>query len=278
VRAVGLPPWWLRAPRPPFGRVTDVLEAPSGLSIATAALALALLAAAAAAALRSGRRELAAAALMALALMVALGLVTASTPSSANLFAVIAYTIWWAAPAGMFVWLVLGYAAVVFARGRVPSPVPPRRVALATAAGVLGLGALGAVVAAAEEPDRLENAFDPARTIVERVRAETPRDGTVFITGSPTEMGENLQGSVAYGLRRSGVPFVVSSLPGIGTRYDPLRRAHDRVLTVTERPAAGSAAPATAREIARVTLAGVPADAPPDQRDARPVVVTLSPP
>jgi hypothetical protein len=36
--------------------------------------------------------------------------------------------------------------------------------------------------------------------------------------------------------------------------------------------------PAGAREIARVTLAGVPSDAPPDQRGTRPVVVTLGQP
>src|SRR3954451_3877366 len=60
VRAVGVPPWWLQAPRQPFERVSEVIIAPDALSIAAAALVLALLAAAAAAALRGGRRELAA--------------------------------------------------------------------------------------------------------------------------------------------------------------------------------------------------------------------------
>jgi hypothetical protein len=276
VRTVGVGPWWLRAPRPPFGRVTDVTTEPSGLAIASAALVLALLAVAAGAALRSRHRELGAAAVMALVLMGALLLVTASTPSSANLFAVISYTIWWAAPAGMFAWLVLGYAAAVWARGRLPVVTTPgRRRVLAVAAGVLAVTAVGAFVAGAEKPDRLENAFSPARSIVDRVRAEVPAGETVFITGSATEMGENLQGSVAYGLRRSGVPFVVSSLPGIGTRYDPAQHPHESVLTVTERPSPGS--PPAGREIARVTLSDVPADAPPDQRGTRPVVVTLAP-
>jgi hypothetical protein len=114
------------------------------------------------------------------------------------------------------------------------------------------------------------------------VRAEAPRGHTVFITGSATEMGENLQGSVAYGLRRSGVPFVVSSLPGIGTRYDPARHAHEGVLTIEERRAGAGPLPVpvppAAREIARVTLSAVPSDAPPDQRGTRPVVVTLASP
>jgi hypothetical protein len=277
VRAVGVPPWWLRGPRPPFDRVVDVKTAPSALSIASAALVLALLAVAAALALRHGRRDLAAAALIALALMAALVLVTAGTPSSANLFAVIAYTIWWAAPAGMFVWLVLGYAAAVLVRGRVsPAALSGRRAAMAGAAGMVGVAVVGALVAGAEKPDRLERAFEPARTIVDRVRAETPPGHTVFIVGSPTEMGEDLLGSVAYGLRRSGIPFVVSTLPGIGTRYDPARHPHEGVLTVTERPSGPG--PPGAREIARVTLAAVPSDAPPAQRDTRAVVVTLAPP
>jgi hypothetical protein len=283
VRTVGVPPWWLRAPRPPFGRVSDVIESPDAASTASAVLVLALLAVAAAAALRTGRRELAAAALIALALMAALLLVTASTPSSVNLFGVIGYTLWWAAPAGMFAWLVLGYAAVVFAGERRPAwRLPSRRVVPATAAGVSCVVVVGALVAAAERPDRLQRAYDPARAIVDAVRAQVPAGHTVFVTGSRSEMGENLQGGVAYGLRRSGVPFVVTSLPGIGTRYDPARHAHDSVLTVDERRPGAAVAPRPlvppARVIARVTLAGVPDDVLPEQRGVRPVVVTLGPP
>jgi hypothetical protein len=292
VRAVGVPPWWLRAPRAPFSRVGDVNDSPGALSIATAALVLALLATTAAISLRRGRRDLAAAALIALALMGALLLVTASTPNTQNLFAVIAYTIWWAAPAGMFVWLVLGYAAVVAIaagrrrefdalRGRVPGAAG--RVPVAAVAGLAAAVAVGVLVAVEERPDRLEKAFHPAGTIIDRVRGSAQAGHTVLIAGSPTEMGENLLGSVAYALRRSGVPFVVESLPGIGTRYSPASHPHDSTLTVEERrPGVGAlpvpAPAANAREIARVTLSGVPADAPPDQRGTRPVVVTLFPP
>ena len=293
VRAVGVPPWWLRAPRAPFSRVGDVNDSPGALSIASAALVLALLAATAAISLRRGRRDLAAAALMALALMGALLLVTASTPNSQNLFAVIAYTIWWAAPAGMFVWLVLGYAAVVaigagrrreFEALRARVPAAAGRVPVAAVAGLAAVVAVGVLVAVEEKPDRLEKAFHPAGTIIDRVRGTAPAGHTVLITGSPTEMGENLLGSVAYALRRSGVPFVVETLPGIGTRYSPASHPHDSTLTVEERrPGAGApsvpgsrpAPGANAREIARVILSGVPADAPPDQRGTRPVVVTL---
>jgi hypothetical protein len=146
---------------------------------------------------------------------------------------------------------------------------------------VVGVAVVGVLVGGAEKPDRLEKAFAPARTIVDRVRAETPAGHTVLIAGSPTEMGEDLLGSVAYGLRRSGIPFVVPTLPGIGTRYDPARHPHEGVLTVEERRAGAGQLPVpvppSAREIARVTLSAVPSDAPPDQRGTRAVVVTLAP-
>ncbi|MEA2471449.1 MAG: hypothetical protein QOE38_2448, partial [Thermoleophilaceae bacterium] len=62
---------------------------------------------------------------------------------------------------------------------------------------------------------------------------------------------------------------------------DPARHPHGGVLTVDERRAGAAPAPvprpAPAREIARVTLSNVPADAPPAQRGTRPVYVTLAP-
>ena len=267
VRAVGVPPWWLREPRAPFTRIAEVIEAPSALSTASAALVLVLLLALGVAGLRSRRREIAVAAFLALGLMIALFGVTATTPGGAPLFPVISYTIWWASPAGMFAWLVLAFGLFDLLRGRVPSRA--RRLTVpATAAGVVSVAVAGALVAAGEKHDRLENAFDPAATIVERVRAGVVRSGTVFITGDRDEIAVDLQGAIAYGLRSRGLPFVVSSLPGIGTRYDPARHPHDMVLAVTaQRPAAG------ARVIARAVLVNVPSDAP---RARRAVFVTLS--
>jgi hypothetical protein len=95
-----------------------------------------------------------------------------------------------------------------------------------------------------------------------------------MVQGSATEIATDLQGGVAYALRRSGVPFVVSSLPGIGTRYDPGRHPHTRVLEVLDRPGPGQAG---AGVIARVVLTDVPSDAPPAERAHRAIVVTLTP-
>jgi hypothetical protein len=268
VRAVGTPPWWLKPPRAPFTRIAEVIEPPTALSTATAIVVLLALAGVALAAFRSRRRELAAGALLALGLVVSLFAVTASTPSGGPLFAVISYTIWWASPAGMFAWLALGFGAVTLLLRRARR----LRTALARwapAAGFAMVLVVGVLVAAGEKRDRLEGLFGPARAIADRAVAGAPRSGTVFITGDPGEVTTDLQGALAYALRDHGIPFVVSSLPGIGTRYDPARTAAGTVLTVTSRPPPGGV-----RVIAHEVVENVPADAPPGRRT---VYVTLAP-
>jgi hypothetical protein len=217
---------------------------------------------------RSRRRDVAAAALLALALMASLFAVTASSPGHGLLFATISYTIWWASPAGMFAWLVLGFGAatLLFRTDRL-APLRARLAAgagrvgrPAIAVGVLAVAAVGAAIAAGENRNRLETLFAPARAVADRVRADAPRGPTIFITGDKNEIALGLQSAVAYAMRDEGLSFVVSSLPGIGTRYDPGRHPHDLVMTVTEHPAPG--APIFTREV----LVNVPADAPPSRR------------
>src|SRR5204863_7706275 len=99
--------------------------------------------------------------------------------------------IWWASPAGMFAWLVIGFAVIGWLRGRVPAPAP-RVAAAAIAVGTVAVATVGALVAARQKHDRLENAFDPARAIVDRVRAEAPQTGTVFVTGDRDEVAVDL--------------------------------------------------------------------------------------
>jgi hypothetical protein len=229
-------------------------------------LFLAALAGLVAAGIRSRRRDIAAAALIALALMASLFAVTASSPGHGLLFATISYTIWWASPAGMFAWLVLGFGAVtlLLASDRVGAPrvraLSARVAGPATAAGLVAVAVIGAVVAAGENRNRLETLFRPARAVADHVRADAPRGATVLITGDRNEIALGLQSAVAYAMRDEGLSFVNSSLPGIGTRYDPARHPHDMVMTVTEHPVAGD--PVFAREV----LVNVPANGPPSRR------------
>jgi hypothetical protein len=275
VRAVGIPPWWLQGPRIPFARLAEVVQDPAPFAVVTALSVLALLGGLVAVALRSRRRDVALAALLALTLMLSLFAVTASSPNNGPLLVAISYTIWWASPAGMFTWLVLGFGAAALVSGADRGLALRTRLAagvgrgrLAAAAGVLAVAGVGALVAAGENRDRLETLFAPARTIADHVRAEAPPEATVFITGDKGEVATDLQSAVAYALRGSGRRFVVSSLPGIGTRYDPNRHPHDWVMTVTEHPSPGS------RVVVREAVVNAPIDAPPGRRT---FFVTLAP-
>lgn len=275
VRAVGVPPWWLEPPRGTFTRVAEVSYDPSRSAIVTAALMLAGLLAVAVAALRAGRRDLAAAALLGLGMLLALAFVTASTPSGGVLFGVVGYTLWWASPAGMFCWLVVGLGVVaLLARSGRARAVTGRVPQAAPAIAVAAMAAIGAAVASGGNPDRFQKAFDSTRDIVDAVGDRASGAGTVLIEGPRTEIASELKGAIAYGLRGRGVRFLSADPPGIGTRYDPARHTHDVSieLVVVE----GDAAQPNAGEvIAREVLGGVPADAAPAQRARRTVVVTL---
>jgi hypothetical protein len=281
VRAVGVTPWWLRAPQVPFARISDVVNPPGAASIATAAACFLALAALGVAGARVGRRDILAAALLALGLIIALGIVTTGTPSGHGLFAVISYTLWWASPAGMYCWLALGFGAVVVVMSRLDrganrrrpvqpeSVLPVLRVAL-PAAGLLAVLAVAGAVAARGKDDRLESAFGPSSAVAQAVRGPVRGAGTVLVSGVSGEGSFVIQSAIVNELRRIGVPFVVSSLPGIGTRYDPAKRPHDAVVAVYAREAPASAG----RVVARVVLRDFPTDAP---RPAQQFVVTIRP-
>ena len=268
VHGIGFQPWWLQSPRSVYLRVVEITYPPSGTAVATAILMLILLGAVALGGFRAGRRDLAAAALLALGLMLALGLVTATTPTAGRQFAVVGYTLWWASPAGMFGWLVVGLgAAALLGRSERLKVLLSRAPAAASAGALAGVAALAAVVAAGGGPERFEKAFDRTHSLVDAARAQVPAGGTVMIDGPLTEIGTELKGAIAYGLRDKGVRFLSADPPGIGTRYDPALHPHDRVLQVDAVPLAGG------RVIAREVLRGVPTS----QDPPAPVVLTLKP-
>lgn len=249
-RAVGVPPWWLRHPLAPFARVTEVLNGPGAFTTVTAVAVLVLLLAAA---VFGRRRGVTVPALLALGLMAALFAVTATTPSGPPLFLTISYTIWWASFAGMFAWLVLFHAAVVLLEARIPRLAFPWRYAGASAAAVAGV-----VVAAGLGPDQLRGAYRPAGSIADRVIAVVPHPEKVFVRGDTSDLAFDLQGTLAYRLRDEGIAFVVDSLPGIGTRYDPAQHPHTTTLTVSGTPPG-----AHERLVTRATFGNVPSNGPP---------------
>jgi hypothetical protein len=253
VRAVGVPPWWLGHPLAPFTRVAEVLNGPGAFTTITGVLVLVLLLAVGA---FGYRRDLAVPAATAVGLMAALFVVTATTPGGAPLFLSISYTIWWASFAGMFAWLVLFHAAVVLVRWRLP-----RLGFRWSYAGAVAVAAAGILVALDLGRDRLHGMFRPASSIADRVVAAVPPSAVVFVRGDNSELAFDLEGAIAYRLRDQGVGFVTGSLPGIGTRYDPVRHPHTMTVSVTGRPPRPGE-----RLVSRVTFVNVPSDAPPGRR------------
>ena len=215
-RAVGVPPWWLRAPQDPVARLGDVVSEPSALQLLSAVLVVGGLIFMVVAGLRSGRRDAAAAGAIGLVMCVALALVAASTPKEAGLVFTIAYTLRWASPAGMWIWLALGWGAAMvigprLGRARVPALLRPLS--------VVAVAVVGALVAAGIGPDLLERRYEPAAEVADRVRAELP-------PGSPVSVDAGLdafdfQAATVYELRRRGEPVVAPFIaPQLGGQYD----------------------------------------------------------
>ncbi|MEA2272013.1 MAG: hypothetical protein QOI98_721, partial [Solirubrobacteraceae bacterium] len=230
--AVGVAPWWLRPQRDGLERLADVGFAPGALMTASALALLAALVAALALALRRGERDLAAGLALALALCAAVATVTARSPTEHDLFSTIGYTLWWAAVAGMFAWVVLGWAAIRLLRPR--WRLEALRPALMVA-GVAAVAAIGVAVSAAERPDPRHRNYRPVGRLLDRVRDAVPPGPAVRVEGPSPGQGlaagpaVDVVAAIAYELRRGGVELVTDDVIGIGHRYDPGPHPYSRV-------------------------------------------------
>lgn len=267
VRTVGVPPWWLRAPRPPLDRFRDIEARPGAGSIVCAALVLAGLGAGLAG-LRRRRFDLAAAGALGLVAALTPGLIAASTPSEGLLFISVGYTLWWAAPAGMFAWLMLGWSAAVLLAPRARlarSPMPWRA---ATAAGVAAVVVAGALVAGRTGRERLQSLYAQTTAAAGRLQAALPA-GAVPELATAGRAGLDIrfdvEAGLLYALRRDGRRVVARDLTA-GSYYDAGRHH------ATHRVAVGlGAAPPPGRLIARVAMREQPA------AQVRDVAITLAP-
>ncbi len=129
-RTIGVRPWWLTAVSSPWSRKYEVHGSLHAATWASAAVLLAWLLAAAVAGLARRRLDVAAGAACALVLSLAIGLITASTPSGRILGGTLAYTLWTASIVGMFAWLVAGWSAIVLLAPAAVRGPAPRRLAL----------------------------------------------------------------------------------------------------------------------------------------------------
>jgi hypothetical protein len=261
VHAVGVVPWWLREPEVGIERVVDLSIRPGWLTIVSAIAILGALAALAVIGWRRGRRDVAAAAALSLVLCAAVGLVTASTPTSS--FATLGYSLRWASPAGMWVWLSLGWSLAALVRLPRLSRAGAALVRPAAALSAVGLVAVVAVVVAVSG-ERTRNPYRQLHTIADRLDDELPphRTTRLEVAGTPdsTFMALGLESGALYFLRRDGRRVAVSIQKDyLGPRYAPARQPDEQSVRFD----LGTPPPSDARVIARVPVVQHPDPADP---------------
>jgi hypothetical protein len=268
VHMVGIPPWWLREPQVGLERTVDLVTSPGAVRVLSAAAALVALALLAAIGWRRRRPDLLAAGALGLVLCAALLVVVRSTPEGSA--ATLVYSLRWASPAGMWVWLVLGWSLATLLA---PLPRPgPRAARALAAAGLVVAVAVGAIVAA---DGRLRpEPYDEVRAVADRLDAALGEgDGVrVDVSSSPdgSFMALGFGSAVVYALRRDGRTVSAPTYANyLGPEYGAGASGRgERVVHV----AVDSAPPAGARTIARMTLVdhpdpeGPPAGRPPPRR------------
>jgi hypothetical protein len=256
VNALGVVPWWLGHPVNDPRRLVEVVGTPGwGSQVSCAILLLVLIAGLVAGVLR---RQVAIASVAAISLVLALamGAGTASTPTSHLLALTIGYTLWWTAPAGMFVWLAAGWLVVRLAPAAVrlrPAPGLTRwRLGRHWPVAALAVTALLALLIGFRQPaDSDRGEYRPFASVAASLARALPHSGTVLVSADPTLQGLELAYEAVYALQRQGAtPLVGTDLAGyLGSHYVVgARHYDDRVeIAFNHRPSRG-------RVIARVRV------------------------
>jgi hypothetical protein len=246
VRAVGLPPRWLRAPTANAGRLSDMSGGDYGdtrvgdltavptlaARVSTAVIigALVLIALVAA---RRRRFEIAIAAAISFVLCAALAWEVAATPLKAT--NTLGYFLWWDSFAGMWVWLVLLWSTVALSAGarRFALRVP----AVASVAAIVVVAGAGVAAASVQKPDKHAPYYRPARLLAAGLdRAVQPGTSVRLVQrGGPMVA---IEPTIRWTLRRHGVralgPYA-SHRPGAWYELD--HRSYRYVVSVNaDRP------------------------------------------
>jgi hypothetical protein len=266
VRAVGVPPWWLRNPASPWNRKFEVREATSTLATVSAILILVALSAVAAIGVLRRRAELWSGALIALLLCAGLYAVAAATPTKRVLAETLGYTMWWGSPAGMFVWVMLAFSAVsivselALPRVRIPA------FATAGAAAAIVAGA-GAAVAVGERSDYHLPEYGPLAKLYAGLERGIPPHRTVKLLGYLGNRTFRFKMAARYAMVRRGIrPLSPGIDVRLGSWYDLDHHRYDCVVYVKD----GITSPAhLAREAARLNFE--------DGTGSYPVTVWVSP-
>jgi hypothetical protein len=244
VRAIGVPPWWLRAPQSDVIRVFDIFARPSLLAFASTGVVLLGLVSCSLLGARRRRWEVVSACALALLLCAALALTTASFPRP-SIFGY-AYASRWASPMGMWTWLILGWSAATlwspsWAVRRAPSPA-------LTAVALSTVLTIAVVVAASQGPDSQERLYKPVAAVVQSVETALPDPGTVRVDGANLAFGS----AMTLAVRRRGGAVGIAFGRQFGRAYHIGDRTYDQVLDMRR----GATASPGGRRIARVQVHG----------------------
>ncbi|HEV3228659.1 MAG TPA: hypothetical protein VGY97_04235 [Solirubrobacteraceae bacterium] len=267
VRAIGIPPWWLRVPSTPFDRLADVRSEPSDLATVSSIVLVLLLAVATVLGAITRRRDVASGGLIGLALCGALASVAAFTPTRPSLVTSLGYTMWWGSVAGMWVWLALGWAVVKLQRpGRLMAArgVPARVSAIASALGLAVALLTGAAVAGGERRDQDQPEYRPIRTVIGLLGpALSTRDRRIRVAGAHSFVAFDFKAAIIYALRLRGRrPLASNATARLGAFYESRNRSYDRTVYVWDgHPPPGGTV------VSRVSVRGPPPEA---------ITVTLS--
>lgn len=259
VRAVGIPPWWLRTPASRWQRKHEVRARPTTLARDSCIAMLAALAAVFGAALAFRCRELAALALSALVLCPALAAVAASTPTPRLLSATLGYTMWWGSQAGMAVWLALAWGlwlGVARTARRLRTAARERDMSVvgvspalagarsigALAAALLALGTIatvGIAVAAQGGPDEHTSTYAAIRAIDARLQALVPTAQNVLMEGRLDGATMPVKPAVRYFLVARGDRVLApGSFLRLGSWYELDRRPYREAIYLSDVPRA----------------------------------------
>ncbi|MGD1051256.1 MAG: hypothetical protein ABR947_09315 [Solirubrobacteraceae bacterium] len=222
VDAIGWKPWWLYVPASEWSRKHDVRVTPSSSASDSTLAILAALVLIAAVGLWRRRGDLAAAALIGLAMCAALDANIANTPVVPLLAATIGYTAWWGSILGLWVWLVLAWALWLSLRwlalrsgplvrrasasfAEVPAGARKGACVLASLGCLAGVAATGNAVAATEKPDSHVNQYHPIATLVAALdRIVPPGQSVRFELGANDVSTQPIEPGVRFGLVRHG--------------------------------------------------------------------------
>jgi hypothetical protein len=254
VHTVGVAPWWLRPPQQgAFGKLDDLTKPPGLLAFGSGTLLLAALVLVIVIAARRGRADIASATAIGIVLCAAVAFDAAVTRAGL-LSLTVGYTLWWASPAGMWVWLVLGWSLSQL----VPWPrvATMRAPPLAGTMALLSVTAIGAGVAAegstppfSPVTEQAPAEFAAVHAILNRIDDALPPGASVRVDG-PYFGTYDAQAAAIYELRLRRDRVVSPDLSSLlGRTYQLRGRTYQHTLTFTP---GRSAFPPPGRGIARV--------------------------